>query len=372
MVFFGIKRMDAKIVKKNIWKRALFVFFERLVVPKKVRDQFLLVFAGHIFFQTLYAAVKFDLFTILDDVGKLTREEIAAKLGLEIQPTRILLLGLCSCGLLKKRRNYYRNSMIAKKVLSRNSDRNLLNYVELQGRVVYCCMPHFYDALKAFDNLGLQELKGSENTLYERLGHNLEDQQIFQNAMQELSLFANQDLCNMIDFSSVNSIVDIGGGDGTNLISLARSYPSLKGTIYDLDTVCPLAESKIKAAKLADRLRVQVGNCFKDPLPEDVDCFLLAHFMTIWSPEESLSLLRKCYQALPPDGKVVIFNMMQSDEETGPIAAAVGSPYFITIATGKGMLYSWMDYESWLKKAGFSKVDRHRLPYDHGVVVGTK
>ena len=64
--------------------------------------------------------------------------------------------------------------------------------------------------------------------------------------------------------------------------------------------------------------------------------------------------------------------MMQHDDESGPLSAAVGSPYFLSRATGLGMLYTWNEYEAWMKDAGFSPVVRHRLLRDHGLIVGTK
>jgi hypothetical protein len=114
------------------------------------------------------------------------------------------------------------------------------------------------------------------------------------------------------------------------------------------------------------------GECFSDPFPKDADCLLFAHFFTIWGEAKDRELLKKCFDALPPGGKVIIFNMMQHDDETGPLSAAVGSPYFLAIATGLGMLHTWNEYETWMRDAGFASVRRFRLLRDHGLIVGTK
>jgi hypothetical protein len=50
----------------------------------------------------------------------------------------------------------------------------------------------------------------------------------------------------------------------------------------------------------------------------------------------------------------------------------MGSPYFLTMATGEGMLYSWDEYEAWLREAGFRSVRRIRMPMDHGLLIATK
>jgi hypothetical protein len=142
--------------------------------------------------------------------------------------------------------------------------------------------------------------------------------------------------------------------------------------VYDLPSVCKLTSQKLPATGLADRLSTIAGDCFSDPFPKGVDCFLFAHFMTMWSEEKDRLLLKKAYDALGDGGKVIIFNMMQHDDETGPLSAAVGSPYFLTIASGEGMLYTWREYEQWMSEAGFSSVRRIVLPRDHGAIIGTK
>ena len=65
--------------------------------------------------------------------------------------------------------------------------------------------------------------------------------------------------------------------------------------------------------------------------------------------------------------------MMGNDDDSGPLSTALGSPYFLAIATGEGMLHSWKDYETILREAGFGHVQRiEKLPLNHGLIVGTK
>ena len=80
------------------------------------------------------------------------------------------------------------------------------------------------------------------------------------------------------------------------------------------------------------------------------------------------------FDALPEGGAVVIFSMIGADNDSGPLSAALGSPYFLAIATGEGMLYSWKDYEAMLRDAGFEQTIRldRGLPLDHGILIGVK
>jgi len=54
----------------------------------------------------------------------------------------------------------------------------------------------------------------------------------------------------------------------------------------------------------------------------------------------------------------VIFNMMGDDDDSGPLSTALGSPYFLAIATGEGMLHPWKDYEAALRDVGFKQTVR--------------
>jgi hypothetical protein len=351
-------------------------FFTRHVVEgfllKRQVERLYLVMGGHIFFETLSAAARLDLFSCLARHGRLTLSEIAAHLGIEEKPARILLLGCTSLGLVHKRGDRYANSRLAQRLLTRGTPGNILSILDWQHFINYKAMASFYDALKANRNVGLGEFSGDEPTLYERLAHHPQLEKIFQEAMEAISVQANATLARFVDFSHVRYLVDVGGGNGTNIINLARKYPALRASVFDSPSVCQIARENIAAAGLAGRLDAVAGDCFTDPFPEGADCLLFAHFFTIWSEARNQALLRKCFEALPRGGSVVVFNMMQHDDGTGPLSAAMGSPYFLTLATGEGMLYTWKEYAAWMRQAGFARVDQVALPRDHGAIIGTK
>lgn len=339
---------------------------------RKAQDDFYRLFGGHILFQALYAGVEFDLFNLLAKRKRMTLSQIAQHLEIEEQPCRILLLSLVVAKVVKRRGDRFSNTRMARIFLTDNGEWKFSDCVRWQHHINYRALFWFYEALKDNSNIGLKEFSGDEATLYQRLSHEPFLENVFQNAMQELSQQSNPQLSFALDFSSVTKLLDVGGGNGTNLIRLAGEYPDLTGAIFDFPSVCDIAKSNFEKNSFANRLDAISGNIFQDELPRGFDCITFCHFFTIWSKEENLVLLRKAYEALPESGRVVVFNMMQNDNEKGPITAAVGSPYFLTLATGRGMLYTWSEYENLMRQAGFSTVTRKKLCRDHGVIVGTK
>jgi len=359
---------------RGFWRRIeLFLrtrIAEKLLFRRQI-EKFYLIMGGHIYFQTLAAAVELKLFTTLNERGRLTEGEVADALGIDPKPARILLLGCTALGLLRKQGMRYSNTRLTASLLDGTQPGSVVPIVRWQHHINYRPMFRFHDALRANANVGLNLFEGNEPTLYERLAHEPNLEAIFQDAMQAISVQANHTLARFVDFSPVTHLVDVGGGDGSNLITLVREYPHLQGTIFDSPSVSEIAEQNVAEHGLSERVDTVAGNCFDDRLPNG-DCFLLCHFCTIWSEERNRALFRKIYEALPQGGRIVIFNMMQSNSRTGPLSAALGSPYFLTLATGEGMLYTWSEYESWLKSAGFVHVTHNTLPRDHGVIVGFK
>lgn len=335
-------------------------------------DELALIAGGHTAFQLLWAGVKLGVFDTLSKTPNLSRADIARAIGIDSQPARILLIGLVSLKLVLKHSDSYRNSHIVDKLLVSSSPDNLADVLGWQNYIVYPGEVDFVAALRQHTNVGLQRFPGEEDNLYARLAHDAKLEKVFHDAMSSLSRSANETLVREVDFGDIRHLVDAGGGDGTNAITLARANPHLQVTVFDAPTVCERALANFERSGLSDRLNIHPGNFFITDFPPGIDSILFAHMLTIWSPEKNTTLLKRAYEALPAGGQVFIFNMMGNDDETGPITAALGSPYFLCIATGEGMLYPVSDFERFLRDAGFTQTRRLSLPRDHIVLVGTK
>ncbi|NEO47287.1 MAG: methyltransferase, partial [Moorea sp. SIO4A3] len=266
----------------------------------------------------------------------------------------------------------FKNSWISERNFNQDSSINIIPIVEWQNFINYRALYYFTEALQKNENVGLQEFSGNENTLYERLSHNPKLEVIYQNAMESISRMSNRMLQKYMDFSRYKFMVDMGGGKGENLIAIARYNPNLRGCVFDLASVCKWADARIRESGLAERLSTCSGNCFEDPFPKEADCILFGHFFNLWSEVDNKQLLRKAFEALPTGGSVIVFNLMQDDSGTGPLTAVIGSSYFLTLATGRGMIYTWSEHERWIREAGFAKVSRIIMLRDHGVIIGTK
>ena len=337
-------------------------------------DRLVLMAAGHNVFQLLWAGVELGLYDNLSAQPGQTLDELARSLGIERQPARILLIGLTALGILELQDERYRNAKLIEERMVSGKPGNVAPILGWQAHIVYPGMMDFVASLKQNRNVGLERFSGTEPTLYQRLTHDKRLEKIFQDSMSGLSKQANQFLPKAMDFSRFKHVVDGGGGDGTNAIAIARAFDNVKVSVFDSASVCEHAGQVIGKAGMSHRVGTWAGNFFETPFPPGTDCVVYCHILTIWSMDRNRVLLKRTYDALPEGGAVVIFNMMGGDDDRGPLSTALGSPYFLAIATGEGMLHPWKDYEAALKDSGFRQTVRldQGLPIDHGIIVGIK
>lgn len=120
------------------------------------------------------------------------------------------------------------------------------------------------------------------------------------------------------DWSTVGSVVDVGGNTGAILTSLLHGHPHLKGTLVDLRSVTCVAAKNIADAGLQDRCEVVAGSFF-DPLPAGRDVYLLSAILGDWDDEQAVAILRRCAEAAGEAGKVLLADVnldvvMKGDE----------------------------------------------------------
>lgn len=112
-----------------------------------------------------------------------------------------------------------------------------------------------------------------------------------------------------IDTASVEVAVDVGGASGDLLHNLMRVNPKLRGIVFDLPHVGPDALAAAERQGLSDRVRVETGDFFEG-VPAGADLYLLRYILHDWDDGQCVEILRNCRQALAPDGRVLVLEMI--------------------------------------------------------------
>jgi len=117
------------------------------------------------------------------------------------------------------------------------------------------------------------------------------------------------------DWGALGDVMDVGGGNGTLLISLLNEYPALRGTVLDLPGPAESARKMIDAAGLADRADVVAGD-FMEGVPPGAEGYLLSAIIHSWNDADARRILSRCAEAAGQDGAVFVIERVVEPERT--------------------------------------------------------
>jgi SAM-dependent methyltransferase len=148
------------------------------------------------------------------------------------------------------------------------------------------------------------------------------------------------------DFSTCNTIVDVGGGTGSVLAAILNQHPRVQGVLFDSPHVVAEAPPLLKAVQ--DRIVIQSGDFFT-AVPSGGDCYILSHILHDWHDEQCLQILRNCRRAMKPDGRLLIVEMVLPPGDT-PHPGKILDMVMLVVVDGVERTES--EYAMLLSKAG--------------------
>ena len=153
-------------------------------------------------------------------------------------------------------------------------------------------------------------------------------------------------------------LLDVGGGEGAFLETVAAAAPTLELMLFDLPAVARRAHVRLARAGISSRTTVVGGDVLSDPLPRGADLVSLVRVLHDHDDPQALRILHAVYRVLPPGGVVVIAEPMART----PGAEAMGDAYFgfYLLAMGQGRPRTADELGSLLVRAGFVGVQHRR------------
>jgi hypothetical protein len=106
-------------------------------------------------------------------------------------------------------------------------------------------------------------------------------------------------------WGTLRHVVDVGGGDGSMLITILRTHPDLRGTVVDLPGPVRRAAKAIAAAGLDHRADAVVGSFF-EALPVGADGYLLSSILHNWDDASAARIMRRCADAASTTASVLV------------------------------------------------------------------
>lgn len=140
--------------------------------------------------------------------------------------------------------------------------------------------------------------------VFDYLSKHPEQAKVFDAAMVGVHGRETAAMLDAYDFSDINTLADIGGGNGSLLITVLAKYPKMRGILYDLAGVTERAKANLQAG-LADRCQVIGGNFFES-IPTGADAYLMRHIIHDWDDEKSTKILQNVHRAMGKGGRLLV------------------------------------------------------------------
>jgi SAM-dependent methyltransferase len=103
-----------------------------------------------------------------------------------------------------------------------------------------------------------------------------------------------------VEWRGDETVVDVGGGNGSLLVELLKLQPGLRGIVFDLP------ETVRDPAALGDRIEFVEGNFFES-VPEG-DVYILSTILHDWDDERAAAILRTIRAAAPAGSRLLILD----------------------------------------------------------------
>lgn len=289
--------------------------------------------------KALFAASQLGLFEALAE-SPATLDALAARCGLTSRATRISADAMVALGLLERDGDAYRNGPAAATFLTGRTPADLRPLLKFWDNVSYPAAQQLASALSTGKPAGdLSKLSG-------------EIQELAQAGIAAATAGPLRALVAAVDLSSRRRLLDVGGGNGSWSIGLARANAHLQATVVDLPTVTPITTQVIAKAGLSDRVTACAANALRDSLPKGHDVCLLANLVHYFGPADNRALLKNIRAAVEPGSRLLIADFWTDRTHTQPLMAALMAGEF-AVHEKDGDVYSVDEGRAWLGETGW-------------------
>jgi DNA-binding Lrp family transcriptional regulator len=193
-----------------------------------------------------------------------------------------------------------------------------------------------------------QKLLGTD--IFTHLKNTPEKNELYNKAMSETSRLSSSAIVSAYSFNGINTLVDVGGGEGTLLCTILQKHAKIYGILFDLPHVVKTAEKTIERFDVQDRIQIIPGSFFEDPLPQ-ADTYLLKNILHAFDDETSVNILKSIHKVIEDRGKVLLVEAVIRDDNK----PAFGKLFDLQmlIGTENGRERSEAEFNFILEKAGF-------------------
>ncbi|HUU12502.1 MAG TPA: methyltransferase [Terriglobia bacterium] len=308
--------------------------------------------------RVILTAVELDVFTAVGPGAR--SDEVAKKIATDPRATEMLMNALVATGMLTKEGGLFRNTPIAARFFAEGSPND-----------TRAATMHTVHLWRRWSTLTDCVRAGTSVTYSESADRPDDWTRAFIAAMHRNALDRAPLILQAVGTEGLKRMLDVGGGSGAYSIAFAKAVEGLQAELLDLETVIPIAQSHIEKAGVGNRVKTRAGDLRTDQLGQAFNLVLVSAICHMLGGNENRELLKRCYQALAPQGRVVIQDFILDGDKTSPKTGALFALNML-VGTKNGNSYSEDEYAAWLRGAGFEDIQHLRLPGPTGLMVATR
>jgi len=173
---------------------------------------------------------------------------------------------------------------------------------------------------------------------------------LFSQVLSTVTAVSGPGTASAYDFSTLGTVVDVGGSEGQLLVAILERYPHLRGILFDRPAAMSTARALLASAGVADRCDIATGSFFES-IPSGGDAYILRHILHDWSDERCLAILNVCREALAPKARLLIIE--RTVVENAQIAMSVLHADLEMLVMCGGQERTRAQYAKLLADAGF-------------------
>jgi hypothetical protein len=279
------------------------------------------------------AATRLGVADALPEDSPQTPQDLAVRLGVQPQPLARLLRALACYGLFAETEDG-RFTHTDMSLLLREDAPGSLHHIALWCTEPWTwqAWPRLEDAVTTGQDV-FADLFGK--SFFEYLHADAADSaRVFDRAMTSSSRQAARDLADYVDLTGVESVADIGGGQGLALAELLEKHPDLHGTLLDLPAVVANADPRLRdGGALAGRVDLVPGDCRVD-IPVRADLYVIKNILE-WDDESTRATLRNVVDAAAPGARVLVIENLVDDSPSMRFTTAMDLLLLLNVGGAK-------------------------------------
>lgn len=307
----------------------------------------------------LNAAIELDIFTEVAR-GNRSAPAIAKAVNASPRGVRILCDYLVISGFLTKDADQYSLTLDSRTFLDRNS-------------------PAYFGSVARFmldprliaPFLNLTDVVRTGTTTLPDEGTVSHDNPIwvdFAKQMAPMMFPAAMEIAALVAGDKEIQVLDIAAGHGLFGILIAQQNPQARITALDWPNVLAVATENAEKFGVAGRHSLLPGDAFEAEFGGPYDLVLVTNFFHHFDPAACEKLMRKILASLAPAGRCVTLDFVPNDDRVSPPMAA-GFAMMMLGTTPTGDAYTFAEYDTMFRNAGYASSELHALKKAPGSVI---